>query len=367
MIVRKCSGCGELLQTIDETKAGYTPILEEDTKYCRRCYRMLHYNELPKVLASNEDYEKVVDYALKQNGLMLYVIDIFAFANTFRPEIIDKLRNQDVILVINKLDLLPKSISVSNVVDFVAKECERLFFKVVAVCATSAKKGHYIDEVLDLVDMARRGRDVYVLGAANVGKSSFINAILKRATSRTTDLIATSIIPGTTLNEIIIPFFDDNKAIIDTPGLINPYDILEHVDSKSYNLIVPKSEIKPITYQVFGDYTYFIGALGYLKFIAAKNVSAIFYHSPNLKITRLKNEKLAEFIANKAGVTITPPTTKATYEKTIVKVQGRKNIYFAGFGFVTVIGNVEVEVGYLEHTEVKTYDGMLTGRNKESH
>ena len=365
---RRCIGCGEILQNEFPDKPGYTPVIKDDVTYCKRCFRMMHYNELPKVLAKNEDYLKVVNHVLNQNGLMILMVDIFSFGLTFSKEIIDKLRGNDVILVVNKFDLLPKSVNVNDVLNFVSKECEKLFFRVIAIHIVSASKGYYIDDIVNTIDLCRKERNVYVLGAANVGKSSFINAILKRCTSRTNDVIATSIIPGTTLDEIIIPFFSDNKAFIDTPGLINPHSALEYLDPKSYSMLIPNKEVKPITYQVFGDYTYFIGGLAYIKFNNAKDVSLVVYVNDKLKVTRCKNEKINEVIENRIGNSILPPSheeiEKVSFTVESFTVTNRNDIFFAGFGFASVIGKANIEVGYLKNTEVKLYETILKKANR---
>lgn len=363
-MIKRCIGCGEIIQTEDENKPGFAASEEND--YCKRCFRMMHYNELPKVLATNDDYVKVIDHVLCQNGLYILVVDIFNFYITFNETMINKLRGKDVIVVINKYDLLPHSFNVNDVLNFVSKECEKLFFKVIAIHILSSLKGYYLDDFMNTCDMFRRGRNVYILGVANVGKSTFINALLKRNTSRTKDVIATSIIPGTTLDEIIIPFFEDNKAFIDTPGLINEKDILNHVDNKYYLDIVPKGEIRPITYQVFGSYSFFLGGLGYITFEDAKDVSAVFYTSRNVNIFRVKNEKLDHALTNRIGNDLVPCSLTKKFITEEVKCQNKTNIFFSGFGFVTINGNIKVKVSYIEGTGIKVYGNILQKANRNS-
>lgn len=361
---RRCIGCGELLQNSNPEAAGFTPTLKEDVTYCKRCFRMMHYNELPKVLAKNSDYLQVVNHVLQQKGLMILVVDIFSFSISFNKEMIDKLRGNDVILVVNKFDLLPKSINVNDILNFISKECEKLFFRVIAIHIISATKGYYLDELMQTIDLVRRGRNVYILGVANVGKSSFINSIMKRFTSRTTDIIATSIIPGTTLKEIVIPFFDDNKAFIDTPGLINNKSILEHIDSNYYRMLLPKKEIKPITYQLYDSYTYFVGGLAYLSFKDAKDVSVIFYINDELKITRVKTSKLPEAIEKRLGNTIIPVANTSGYEARHFALKGRNTLFFPGYGFVLIIGTIEFDVHYSKNTEVVLYGDIIRKTNR---
>ena len=65
-------------------------------------------------------------------------------------------------------------------------------------------KGKNIKETAAAIDEYRNGKDVYVVGCTNVGKSTFINRIIKEVTGEG-DIITTSHFPGTTLDIIKIP------------------------------------------------------------------------------------------------------------------------------------------------------------------
>lgn len=365
MIVRKCKGCGTLLQEERPDEAGFVPKLTLESKYCKRCFRMMHYNELPKIVASNEDYEHVIDDVIKKNGLIVFVVDIFAFKATFNKKMIDKLRNKNVILVANKYDVFPKSTNITNVVNWLSKQCEKIFFKVDAIHIVSSKKGYYIDDLTKTIDMARRDRDVYFVGCANVGKSSLINALLKKNTNIKDDVISTSMIPGTTLNEIRIPFFEDNKAFVDTPGLINENDVLNSLLPISYNKIMPDSEMKPLTYQISDSNTIFMAGLASVSFSCSDRISVIVYASKNLYIHRCKSERVDELYLKQLGNLLTPPTPSEVenlrYKEETIILDGskKKDIWFSGFGFISIIGKCECRVKYLENTEVFVTDAII--------
>eukprot|EP00897_Mesotaenium_endlicherianum_P000469 jgi/Mesen1/10422/ME000082S09929 len=74
----------------------------------------------------------------------------------------------------------------------------------VSVHMTSAKARSGISHVAAAVLRERLGRDVYVLGAANVGKSAFVSALLAAAMRR---MPIQSAMPGTTLGPIQIKAF----------------------------------------------------------------------------------------------------------------------------------------------------------------
>ncbi|MDE5714581.1 MAG: ribosome biogenesis GTPase YqeH [Anaeroplasmataceae bacterium] len=363
MIIKKCLGCGAILQTEYENKAGYIPKLTETSCVCKRCFRMKHYNELPKIVATNEDYEKVIDSVVLKNALMVYIIDIFAFKTTFHPMMMNRLKGKDVILVANKIDLLPKSVNKERVVEWISKECQRASFDVVAIGVASAKRGDFMNEFIATIDLARRGRDVYFVGCANVGKSSLINKFLRYTTSKDSDMIATSLIPGTTLNEIRISYFIDNCCLVDTPGLINEADILNQLLPISYKKIVPNIELKPVTYQITNDNSVFLGGLACLSFKSKEAISVTVYVSRNLYLHRCKTERVHELIQTQIGKLLVPPTLEEkeqlVYDEKSFFIDGKKDIWFSGFGFVQIIGKTTVLVKYLKNTEVYLTNAII--------
>ncbi len=66
------------------------------------------------------------------------------------------------------------------------------------ILLTSARKSNEMADLLEKIEEYRNGRDVYVVGVTNVGKSTLINQIIKQ-TAGVQDLITTSQFPGTTL------------------------------------------------------------------------------------------------------------------------------------------------------------------------
>lgn len=364
MIVKKCKGCGAVLQDKNELLAGYIPNLTENSTTCKRCYRMIHYNELPKIVAKNEDYERVIDAVTKKKALMIYIVDIFAFQTTFLKKMIDKLRDKDVLLVVNKIDLLPKSTNLECVVDWVSKECQKNHFKVLGIGLASAKKRMYIDELIQVIDLSRRDRDVYFIGCANVGKSSIINALLKHTMNTSNDVIATSMIPGTTLNEIRIPYFMDNCALVDTPGLINNHDILcSSISKESYEKILPKTELKPKTYQITTGNSLFLGGLACLSFDCDEMVPVTVYTSPSLYLHRCKTTRVEDLFSTQLGQLLTPPTLQdkdsVKYKKLTLKIKDKKDIWFSGFGFIQVHKSATITIQVIDTTEVYVTNALI--------
>jgi 30S ribosome assembly GTPase len=365
----KCLGCGSILQTEYVDKKGFIEVIDSkrEVLYCKRCYRLMHYNEFPKILASNEEYELIIDDLLKKDGLIVLVVDLFDFTGTFIPKIIDKLRNKRVILVANKLDLLPKSVNVSKIVEWLTYMCNRYFFRVDAIHVVSSKKGYYIEDLMNTINLLRDNLDVYVMGVANVGKSSLINSILKRIDNRKSDLIATSEIPGTTLSSIKIEYFDNHKSIYDTPGLINLGNAQSNLNEQSYKCLIAKKEIKPITYQIEVGNTVLLGAIASIALISGENVSFTCYRAETVTIHRRKNIDTLKFINKHKGEILTPPVKSDNsvleFKTVQYKLKPKQDIVISGLGFITVNKECVVEVMSLKNMDVFVRNGIFTSKN----
>ena len=146
------------------------------------------------------------------------------------------------------------------------QEAKELGLKPEEVFLVSAAKGQFINETAAAIEEFRHGKDVYVVGCTNVGKSTFINRIIKEVTGEG-DVITTSHFPGTTLDIIKIPL-DDGKALIDTPGIINHHQMAHFVDKRDLKFITPKKEIKPKIFQLNEGQTLFFGGLARFDYIS---------------------------------------------------------------------------------------------------
>ena len=149
----------------------------------------------------------------------------------------------DVLLVGNKKDILPKSVKDGKVTQWLTERAHEEGMRPVDVMLTSAQNHHAIKELIQRIEKLRKGRDVYVVGVTNVGKSTLINAIIKEITGDK-DIITTSRFPGTTLDKIEIPL-DDGTYIFDTPGIITATRWHTNLSAKDLKYVSPKKEIKP--------------------------------------------------------------------------------------------------------------------------
>ncbi len=365
----KCIGCGATLQNTDSAKPGYTPRANfSDNELCKRCYRLIHHNESPDSHYTNEDFLKILKQVEEEDCLVIYLLDFFDFIGSNIAEVERVIQNKDHIIVANKIDLMPKAVKENKLRRWFMSEVKKRDFDPLEVMLISAKKKRNIDQLLDVIDEYRKGRNVYVVGATNTGKSTLINGIISAVTGENTNLITTSYFAGTTLSTIQIPF-DDGSYLVDTPGIINEHQITNYLDKESLDIIVAKDEIRPETYQLNPDQILFITGLVRMRYIAGPRTSFTLYFSNRVDVHRAKLEREDDLIENHLGeALLCPPTPTELARITdfesqeITLYSGKQDIVIEGFGWITVNDiedDVTIEMVYPEKTRVHVRDSII--------
>ena len=337
-----CIGCGVTVQSEDPKELGYAPqsALEKESIICQRCFKLKHYNEVQDVSLTDDDFLKILNKVGETDSLIVKIVDIFDFNGSWLPGLHRFVGQNDVLLIGNKVDLLPKSVKPNKLINWMKKSSKELGLNPIDVLLVSAEKGKHVLEAAEAIEKYRNGKDVYVVGCTNVGKSTFINRLIKEVSGEG-DIITTSHFPGTTLDMIEIPL-DDGQALIDTPGIINHHQMAHYVDKRDFKVIMPKKEIKPRVYQLNEAQTLFFGGLARLDYVSGGRRSLTCYLSNELNIHRTKLEKADELYKNHAGELLTPPRPDQLEEfpklipHEFTLKEGKMDIVFSGLGWVTV-------------------------------
>lgn len=348
----RCIGCGALIQTENKNEIGYTPMsalkksFENDEVFCQRCFRLRHYNEIQPVNLTDDDFRHLLEQIADTNSLVVYVMDVFDFSGSLIPGLHRFVGNNDVLLVGNKVDVLPRSLKRSKIKDWMRQQANIAGLRPVDVALTSGKNGEDIEKMLDLIAKYRKNRSVYVVGVTNVGKSTLINQVIKSVTGDRHDVITTSRFPGTTLDRIEIPL-DDDSNIIDTPGIIHQDQMAHYLSAKDLKYVSPQKEIKPKTFQLNEGQTLFMGALARFDYIQGQRTGITAYFENNLLIHRTKLANADAFYEKHVGDLLAPPTAEnlamlPPLQRYEFKTTEKTDIVIDGLGWLTVPANTVV-------------------------
>lgn len=346
----RCIGCGSIIQTDNQKKAGYVPASKltdnTDELVCRRCFRLKNYNEVSPTGVTEEDFFHIVSEIGRTDSLIVKIIDIFDIEGSMIPQIAKLTNNNDLIVIANKTDLLPKSIKEGKLLHHLRKIISDNNLKPLDVFLMSALKYKNIDKIINEIMFYAKDRDIYVVGATNVGKSTFINSILKAYADAAKDVITVSHTAGTTLDIIKIPIGDND--LIDTPGIINKNQITHYLNDKGVKIITPKKEIKTKVYQLNSEQTLFVGGLARIDYLTGEKTSFVCYFGEFLKIHRTKLSNADELYKNQVGTLLTPPFEEEPFilKPHTFRMMGntKHDIVIPGLGFITVKGNMTVKV-----------------------
>ncbi|KFB52198.1 hypothetical protein ZHAS_00020305 [Anopheles sinensis] len=321
-----CGGCGALLHCIEPSIPGYLPsqLFKRKSKeqlmttICQRCHFLKHYNIAVNVTVSPEDYIEMISSIKDKKALAVLLVDLLDFPCSIWPGLAEILGPHRPILVAgNKVDLLPQPSRgyLENVRQCLTKSIIDSGFarsNIKHVSLISANTGYGVEELITRIHntWGTRG-DVYLVGCTNVGKSTLFNALLRSDLCKVqaADLYATLIghigrtfekeklesydhfsvtqrtggeAPILTLNERNERYVN-SKWCYDTPGVVQPDQILDLLTTEEILQTVPKEIIRPRTYLLKPGMTIFLAGLGRLDYVSGPDsIRVILYAAMTL-------------------------------------------------------------------------------------
>ncbi len=272
-MIKRCNGCGAVLQTENSNLAGYVPDLK--FKICQRCHKLTNYGEViySKV---NKDNDKLIDVINKNKKHVFFLID---FLN-INDEVINTYKkiNSTKNIIITKKDIIPKSIKDNKIIDYLHNH----YLIKEDIYLVSSKKRINSKKIINIMEQ-NNILECYIVGYTNVGKSTLINNLLEDK------LVTVSNMPNTTIDFINIKV--DNKVITDTPGFNYKLSIL---DLKDYLIkkVNCKNEILPKTYQTKENLSILIEDDIIIKDFGVNSITT--YFSNDIKVEKKFNFNTAE-------------------------------------------------------------------------
>ncbi|GJD11096.1 Uncharacterized protein YqeH [Galdieria sulphuraria] len=405
----RCPGCGCLLQTTDKDSFGYVPEIVESkarTALCKRCFQLIHYGKLDEKLrlpaATMEELVEAVTGTAgivqklktlfsslsKEKFLILLVLDIFDLCGSLFSGIQNCLANADLIICVNKIDLLP-SVDCQKLVPYIKDTMQRKGLEnIQSVRFVSCKTGRGIQSLRRELLHIPRGKRVFVVGVANVGKSSILNQLklsfrdevkyrsrrelnhkMKKAPKTLTESqlkdieksaeevpITTSVVPGTTL-EVFPVKIGKGYKIYDTPGLFLNNHLSHLLSTEELKLVIPQKSIKPICFRFQEGQHLFLGGLARIHFVEGKPFHVVVYASSEVSIHISSCREAEQFLSSHMSQLLKPPLDKnwihqmaIQWETNRFSIQGKGwkesagDIAIAGLGWISFVGCGKMEV-----------------------
>ncbi|OAY57906.1 NO-associated protein 1, chloroplastic/mitochondrial [Manihot esculenta] len=348
-----CYGCGAPLQTSDQEAPGYVdPDTYElkkrhhqlRTVLCGRCRLLSHGHMITAVggnggypggkqFVSADELREKLSHLRHERVLIVKLVDIVDFNGSFLARVRDLAGANPIILVVTKVDLLPRDTDLNCVGDWVVEATTKKKLNVLSVHLTSSKSLVGITGVISEIQKEKKGRDVYILGSANVGKSAFINALLKMMAHRDPAAAAArkykpiqSAVPGTTLGPIQIDAFLGGGKLFDTPGVHLHHRQPAVVHSDDLPILAPRSRLRGQSFpnakaasengiadkfesNGLNGFSIFWGGLVRIDVLKVLPETSLTFYGPKaLQIHIVPTDKADEFYKKELGVLLTPPT-----------------------------------------------------------
>lgn len=324
--MKKCKGCGAFLQVQDKNREGYTTNI--DNVLCERCFRINNYNEYQVVNKDNQAYTDILKEIASTKDLVVLLVDLFNIPKDLN--LLTKYLDNDILLVYTKKDVLPLKVSDEKLLEY------PLDIQPIDKVVISSLKNYNYDLLYEKINKYKKSKNVYVVGFTNAGKSTFINKFIYNYSENKTNLTVSNL-PSTTLNMLDVKV-NNELVLIDTPGILDNGNIVNYIDSKLIKKIIPKKEIKPVTYQIHKPTYIYVNDI--LKIESSDN-NLTFYIANNLKIER----KYKDVITN--------------LSKKTIQVNSNEDLVIPGLGFIRVSKPELIKVWTYEHVDIYTRGSLI--------
>mmetsp|Transcript_5854 Transcript_5854/g.8786 ORF Transcript_5854/g.8786 Transcript_5854/m.8786 type:complete len:423 (+) Transcript_5854:166-1434(+) len=340
---------------------------------CKRCHRLRYYQEIDESMRPGVNshelltparFRELVGVIRTTDCLVVYLVDLFDFHGSFLMDLPNIVGRNSVVIAANKVDLLPSDMNHERVKNWIKNEIRSGGLSNLEhrdIHLISCKTGHGVGTLMKKMKerAMNMGMDLYVIGAANVGKSSFINHLLQdqnlvKKQSKKNKLLSqgltVSIVPGTTLDFLRVEM-GDKVRLYDTPGLIMPHQLTAQLNQIELKSVIPQRPVEHVTLRLAEGKIVLLGGLVRIELIYGRPFLFTFFVSNQVKIHVTDKQRVESFVDKHIGTDLLfPPFTRERYleldpkEERVLEIEGEgwrkagRDIVLSGLGWVSLTG-----------------------------
>ena len=299
--VLRCYHCGAILQCEKPEEKGYivpeslnraTPI---QIIYCDKCFEtMKAFNNSELNQDVDQGVLKILNDAYATDAYIVWVVDLFSFNGTLNSEIADKVKKLNLTVIGTKRDLFPSSVKDESLVAYINERFGEYGIKPKTVRLIGGNKFDP-KELINAMNTARKGHDVYMIGNITSGKTSIINKALKGYENKTSRQIKTIKYPGTHLDVLEIPL-TRSSFFYELPGISQNTSAAGKLEKDVVKQIVPKKALK-VTQKLMGPGdALMVGSLAAFEMLKGKPTNFKFYAAEAVETRKVSLKKLDDEI-----------------------------------------------------------------------
>lgn len=299
--VIRCQSCGAILQAETKNKPGFISraIVENGVPkipYCNSCYeKMLSLNSSSLQHETDKDILKILKDAVATDSLIVWMVDLFTFNGTLNPDVVKKVKKLNVVVIGSKRDLMPSLATDEMLVRYLDERFADVGINPIAIDLIGNEETIDIKEKLKQFGEYRKGRDVYLLGELNSGKTTFINKFLKDYKNNTRWQVKSELYPGTNSNVLEIPL-TNSSFFYELPDLSNNTSVFSRVEPSVQKIITPKKEVT-MTRRFIGDGSAIVvGNLAVMYVIKGHHTSIRVFTGEKVEIKVVDNDKVDDYL-----------------------------------------------------------------------
>lgn len=365
-LARRCYSCGAVLQTKDPKKDGYiedAALLDSPLDrviFCDKCYHEVDYTHYLAEPELNPDFLTMMRDAAASDALIVYVVDLFSFEASFSAKLSSIIKNNPLLVLANKRDLMPKEAVDEDLKAYVAHRFHVASLPLTSeqVILTSFTTNFNCSEIASRIEKERRRHDVYIIGAAGAGKSLFFGSFLRSFSNISQRAIVTSLYPGTSLRVMQVPL-DSSSYLYDTPGTSTNNSILSRLEANIVKDLTFEGALRTRKLTLEPGSGFFLGGLGYIELTKSEkkkcDLQLYFPDAVSLKKFSSIDRADSDFEKAVSKGSLEPHSALLKNVKDMdvidlsVEEVGSRDIGIAGLGWFSFIGDKQSFRLYVPH------------------